>query len=108
MPNRRETVTKDMVGYLFDKGNQRHQDTKIAATVDWLILGLQASFRKGEWAQDRTLFNKKGTYQRNIDGSSSAFIKSDFEFRGPKGKNLDHTKPTIIDDVSTVCLTWRY
>ena len=97
-----------MVGYLIDKGNQQHQDTKIATTADWLILGLQASFRKGGWAQDMTLLNKKGTYQRNIDGTSSAFIKSDFEFRAPKGKILDHTKPTIIDDVSTVRLTWRY
>ena len=76
MPNRREPVTK------------------------------QADFRKGGWAQDRTLLNKNGTYHRNIDGSSSALINSDFEFRCPNGKRLDYTKPIIIDDVSTVRLTW--
>ena len=78
MSNRREPVTKDMVGYLIDKGTQRYQDNRIAVTADWLILGLQAGFIKGEWAQDRTLLNKNGAYQRNVDGSSSTFVKSDF------------------------------
>ena len=108
MPNRREPVTKDMVNYLIDKGASKHSDNHVAATADWLILGLQAGFRKAEWAQDRTHVNKHGTFKRNIDGSSSAFIKSDFEFRGHKGKRLDHTKPILIDEVSTVRLTWRY
>ena len=60
---------------------------------------------KAEWVQDKTHVNKNGTYKRNIDGSSSAFIKSDFQFHGHKGKRLDHIKPIFIGDVSTVRLT---
>ena len=108
MPNRREPVTKYKVGYLIDKGASKHSDNYVAATADWLILGLQAGFRKVEWDQERTRVNKHGTYKRNIDGSSSAFIKSDFEFHDHKGKRLDHTKPILIDEVSTIRLTWRY
>ena len=78
MSNRREPVTKDMVGYLIDKGTQRYQDNRITVTADWLILGLQAGFINEEWTQDRTLLNKNGAYQRNDDGSSSTFVKSDF------------------------------
>ena len=40
MSNRCELVSKDMVGYLIDKGAQKYQDNHIAATADWLILGL--------------------------------------------------------------------
>ena len=108
IPNRREPVTKDMVDYLIDKGASKYSDNHVAATADWLIIGLQAGFRKAEWAQDRAYVNKHGTYKRNIDSSSSAFIKSDSEFRGHKGKCLDHTKSILIDEVSTVHLTWRY
>ena len=61
-----------------------------------------------EWGQDRTHVNKRGTYQRNIDGSLSTFIQSNLKFRGPKGKCLDHIYHIIIDDVSTIHLTWRY
>ena len=60
---------------------------------------------KAEWVQDKTCVNKNGTYKRNSDGSSSAFIKSDFQFHGHKGKHPDHTKPILIGDVSTVRLT---
>ena len=108
MPNRRAPFTKDMVGYLIDKGTTKYSDNHVVATADQLILGLQAGFRKAEWAQDRTHVNKNSTYKRNIGGSSSAFIKSDFEFRGHKGKRLDHTKLILIDDMSTVRLIWRY
>ena len=97
-----------MVGYLVDKDDQSHPNNRYAATVNWFILGFQAGFRLIEWAQNRTYYNKHGTYQRNIDGSSPVFIKSYFEFRGRKGKYLDHINPIIIDDVSTVRLTWRY
>ena len=108
MLNRREPVTKDMADYLIDKGASKYSDNHVAATADWLILGLQSGFRKVEWASDRTHVNKYGTYKRNIDGSSSAFINSNFEFRDHKGKHLDYTKPILIDKVSTVRLTWRY
>ena len=97
-----------MVGYLIDKDAINHQYNHIAATKDWLMFGLQAGFRRMKWVHDMTYLNKCGTYQRNIDGSSSAFVKSDFEFWGPKGKHLYHTKPIIFDDVSTVRLTWWY
>ena len=108
MHNRREPTTKDLVGYLIGKGASKYSDNHVVVTADWLILGLQSGFQKAEWAQDRTHLNKHGTYKRNIDGSSSAFIKSDFEFRCYKGERLDHTKLILIDEVSTVRLTWRY
>ena len=48
MPNRLEPVTKDIVGYLIDKGATKYYDNHYAATVDWSILGLQDSFRRME------------------------------------------------------------
>ena len=71
MSNRREPVTKDMVVYLIDKGATKYSNNHVAVTADWLILGLRASFRKAEWAQDRTHVNMNGTYKYNINGSSS-------------------------------------
>ena len=48
MPNRLQPVTKDIVGYLIDKGATKDSDNHYAATADWLILGLQDSFRRME------------------------------------------------------------
>jgi len=50
-----------------------------AALSDWFTLGVYAGFRLSEWAQPSNLkrFQK---FQPNVDGSSKAFISSDFTF----------------------------
>ena len=56
--------------------------------ADWLIVGQQAGFRRKEWAQDRTYLQKNKDIERNIDGSSAAFILDDFQFRAKGDKRL--------------------
>ena len=53
-----------------------HPDNMSAALDDQLVLGEQASSRK-KW-HDRTRLKKYKDYQRNIDGSSIAFISQFF------------------------------
>ena len=108
MHNRGGPVTTDIVYYLIDKCAQSHPNNRYTITADWFILDLQAGFKRMEWNQDRTYFSKYNTYQRSIDGSSSSSLKSDFKFRGHKGKPLNHKNIIIIDNASTVRLTWRY
>ena len=73
-----------MVGYSIEKGATKYSDNHVVATTDWVILGFQTGLIKTEWTQDRTHVNNNRTYKSNIDGSSSTFVKSDFEFHGHK------------------------
>ena len=41
-----------------------------------------------EWSQDATLLATTYSHQQNIDGSSAAFIQSDFSFRGPNDRSI--------------------
>ena len=109
MPNRREPLTKDMVTFLIKKSAALNlPDGKYAVMTDWFILALQAGFRRMEWSQDATKLATTKSFQCNIDGSPSAFIQSDFEFRGPNGRRLVHSPSLHIDDIETVNITWRF
>ena len=109
MPNRREPMTKDMVQYLIKtSASSTLPDGKQSVMTDWLVLGLQAGFRKMEWSQDATLLAQTNTYHRNLDGSSAAFVSSDFEFRGPNGIRMSHKKPLLLHNIETVHIKWRY
>ena len=80
MPNRSEALTPAMVACAFDRGLHCHPDSAIAAFGDWIILGLQAGFRISEYAQSHSSIHMSlnETYATNLNGSSKAFICSDF------------------------------
>ena len=99
MPNRREPLTKEMTEYILDKGEKSKKtnpDNLYSAMGDWLILGEQAGFRRKEWAQDRTYLHKHKEFQRNVDGSSAAFILTDMEFRAQKNKIINNNSMAEI------------
>ena len=103
MPNRREPLTKDMATFLVKKSAVLNlPDGKYAIMTDWFILALQAGFRRMKWSQDFTKIATTKSFQCNIDGSSSAFIQSDFQFRGPNGRRIVYSPSLYIDDIETV------
>ena len=111
IPDRREPVTKEIIEYVIEKGtrlNKSNPDNIYSALADWLILGQQTGFRRKEWAQDRTHLKKHKDIQRNIDGSSAAFILEDFEFRANNNKRINSDSDK---DITKACITnikWRY
>ena len=111
MPNRKEPVTKSMVEYVIKKGkslSKTNPNNIYLALSDWLILSLQAGFRRKEWAQDRVYLKKHKDVERNIDGSSAAFILKDFEFRAKKNKRIDNSSPKGLNQAATVNIKWRF
>ena len=111
MPRRKEPVTKEMISYVVNKGKNLkgiNPNNIYAALADWLILGLQAGFRRKEWAQDKTYLRKNNDIERNIDGSSAAFIISDFEFRHKGNIRINNQSKQEINKSYIVNLKWRF
>ena len=111
IPNRKEPLTKKMVKYIIDKGkklNKSNPNNIYTALADWLIVGLQAGFRRKEWAQDRTYLKKHKDIERNIDKSSSAFILEDFEFRADGNKRINNSSTKEIKKSSIINIKWRF
>ena len=111
VPNRKEPLTKKMVKYIINKGktlNRVNHNNIYTVLGDWLVVGLQAGFRRKEWAQDRTYVRKHKDIERNIDKSSSAFILEDFEFRGKGNKRINNSSTNEIKKASTVNIKWRF
>ena len=109
MPNRREPLTKYMVQFLIKKAAALNlPDGLYAVMVYWFIITLQAGFRRMEWSQDATLLATTHSYQRNINGSSAAFIQSDFSFRGPNDRSFSPSNTLNLVDIEIVRLKWRF
>ena len=111
IPNRREPVTKQMIEYIINKGKslQKSDPDNIYISIsDWLILGMQSGFRRKEWAQDRSYMMKNKDIQRNVDGSSAAFILEDFEYRGANNKRINQKSNSAVNKSKTVNLKWRF
>ena len=73
-----------MIEYIINKGkklNKYNPNNIYTILGDWLVVGLQAGFRRKKWAQDRTYFKQCKDIERIIDNSSAAFIMEDFNFR---------------------------
>ena len=73
-----------------------------------LILGLQSGFRRKEWAQDKNHLTKYKDVQRNVDKSPSAFILTDFEFRGTNNTRINQLNNKEVKKATTVNVKWRY
>ncbi len=100
-----------MVQYTIDKSkilSKANPDNIYSALSDWFILGLQAGFRRMEWAQDRAYLKKHEDIQHNIDGSPAAFILKYFEFRTKSNTMIDNTSNREICKASVTNLTWRF
>ena len=111
MPNRREPITKEIIKYILDKGKglqKTNPDNIYSALGDWLVLGEQTGYRRKEWAQDRTYLKKHKDIQRNIDGSSAAFILEDFEFRAKGNKRIDNTSEKAVNKATINDIKWRF
>ena len=111
IPDRREPLTKDMVEYIIDKGKElskTNPDNIYLSLSDWLVLGLQAGFRRMEWAQDRAHLKKYKDIQRNIDGSPAVFILKDFELRKKGNKMIDNSSNKEVSKASITNLKWRF
>ena len=110
IPNRREPITKEMIEYIINKGKsiKDNPDNIYSAFGDWLVIGEQAGFRRKEWAQDRTYLKKYKDIQRNIDGSSAAFIMKDFEFRGSKNKRINNSSVKEVNKATINNIKWRF
>ena len=107
MPNRSEALTPEMVEYLYDQGRASHQDSAIAAVADWAVLSLQAGFRISEYAQAHSAQHMSlySPWAKNIDGSSRAFIHSDFRFTGHNKRTLSTNKRHFAKFVH---IKWRF
>ena len=111
IPDRREPITKKMIDFIANKGAKlaKHSAHNIyTALNDWLIMGLQSGFRRKEWAQDRTYIKKHKDIQRNVDGSASAFILRDIEFRNKNNARINQQSNKDISNAPIVNLTWRF
>ena len=110
MPNRREPLTYNMVNQAIINNTRNHYCTNSlnSALTDWFILGMVTGARKSEWCQDRSSILKSGTVTPNIDGSSSAFIFSDFIFEDINGIRRNNDRDTAIFDAEIVKIKWRF
>ena len=88
-------------------GISSFNDSLPQALGDWFLIGLVTGIRKSEWCQDRSHSSKKDI-TRNIDGSSSAFILSDFTFENKRGVRRDNSRSTYINDAEIVKIRWRF
>jgi len=97
----------DMVKFWQKKASTSHQDSFDAAFFDWIVIGIQAGFRKSEWVQDSHDFRSTGQFALNRDGSSKAFIASDFSFTSlSPAQKIKY--PVSSTPYSQVTLTWRF
>ena len=83
-------------------------DNLYLALGNWLVLGEQTGFRRKEWAQDRTYLKKHKSIERNIDGSSAAFIMCDFEFRMKNNKRINNKSIKEVNKATMINIKWRF
>lgn len=106
MPNRREPLTKAMVKAQFARCRKlRRGPLHIdSAMADWLALGLQTGYRRGEWAQESA---DPGKIVRNHLGLPRSAIITDFVFYGPRRRQLPGGPDQVISAAATVDIVWR-
>ena len=106
VPNRREPITKNMLVFWASKQSTYHPDSLEAALIDWMILGSKTGVRKSEWCQDFSDI-KKGCIAKNVDGSSKAFIATDFNLCHRSARQ--NTSIGIENpEQNVVFITWRF
>ena len=78
-----------MVLYIIDKSNQEDKENGIYnAMTDWLIMVIQAGYKKIEWSPDKTELNRTKDVHKNIDGSDTVSTINNFQFKGNNSNYL--------------------
>ena len=112
VPNRREPLTWQMVHWVQQKAAQEEsmgkQDNIYSVLTNWFTMGMQAGFRKSEWAQDSGLLKSSKEVAKNVDGSSKAFTLADFTFKGARGGSIPRLFPSSLNRAAMVDITWRF
>lgn len=91
----------------YDQGKPLHQDSALASLADWAVICLQTGFRISEYAQAHSALhmNLYSPCAKNIDGTTKAFIHSDFQF-------TDANKPPVPTNrrylAKFVHIKWRF
>ena len=70
----------------------------------WPSIGLQ---EKGMGPR-QDIYQKYKETQRNVDGSSAAFILDDMEFRANGNKRINQNSNKEIDSATMVNVKWRF
>ena len=107
VPNRREPITMEMIRYWHRRSIDAHPDSIDAAMFDWMLLGIQAGFRKSEWLQDSHLHSNKKSFSLNRDGTITAFTRSDFTFSQASAAT-NSTYPNSTSPFSQLHIRWRF
>ena len=96
-----------MVQYLVEYGSNFHPNSAPSAYADWAVLSLQTGFRISEYAQTHSAQYKSlsSKVALNIDGTSRAFIASDFKFLGHQRRPLSNNTRHLAE---FVYITWRF
>ena len=106
VPKRRHMISDGMMYWLQRQAERADSDSKLAAIVDWIILGRYTGFRRSEWCQ-----TSQSKYERikSWPGRPSlAFIRQDFTFLGKNEELLDPSHADFSwSMVYYVKITWR-
>ena len=105
-PNRRNMISDSMMLWLLKKAKKADIDSDIAATVDWIILGRYAGFRRSEWSQSNQ--TKFETIDHWPGQPPKAMIFSDFSFLGQHEDIIGITIISSITGIKHLTLRWRF
>ena len=105
VPNRREPLTLDMLQAIILHSKNSPSTSLNSALTDWFTLGVYMGPRLSEFAQHSASLCKTGV-KRNKDDTPTAFILSDFEFRGQNNIRLPHTFES--SHAASLRVTWRF
>ena len=107
-PDRREPVTPAILKEYYEAAKLSTSDSYDAASFDWQVIGTHTGIRLCEWGQHLSELRRDGTYKRNVDNSSKAFVASDFTFFTKDRTPLRHDDPELQNKASIAYLCWRY
>ena len=105
VPNRRNMITGEMMQYLLVESRRRHEDSDLAAIVDWLILGRYTGFRKSEWCQSTQ--SKFDCIEDWPGQPPLAFIISDFQFLDKNKRRIPWSRQISRVEVYYIIIRWR-
>ncbi len=107
-PRRRNPFTKSMSQHLLDKCCDAPPHGPTSALKNWFTLALCVGPRLTEWAQNEGV-RSVNQADKNIDGTNSAFIITDFEFFGEGRSRMTHLEAIASPHlVHSVDITWRF
>ena len=107
-PNRRNMISDSMMFWLLKAAKTADIDSDVAATIDWIILGRYAGFRRSEWSQSNQTCHE--TIDHWPGQPPKAMIFSDFSFLGHLENIISITVSSTIEitHIRHVTIRWRF